>query len=63
MTNSINNATDALTEKLRDINTPGFVARLTPNEADEIFFEEPAISDEDALAAVAHMVDDDEDDD
>ncbi len=60
MTNSISNATDALTDKLRDINTPGFIARLTPNEADEIFFEEPAISDEDAMAAVADLVDDED---
>lgn len=61
MTNSISNANDALTEKLRDINTPGFAARLTPGEADEIFFEEPAISDDDAIAAVADMVDGDDD--
>ncbi len=60
MTNSVNNATDALTEKFRDITTPGFVARLTPTEADEIFFNEPAISDEDALAAIADMADEDE---
>ncbi|MDR1613549.1 MAG: conjugal transfer protein TraD [Planctomycetota bacterium] len=48
---------DSLTEKLRDINTPGFVARLTPDEADEVFFEEPAISDDDALGDCSDLVD------
>ena len=60
MTNSSGTAVDSLTAKLVDINTPGFVARLMPHEADEIFFEEPAISDEDALTAVADMADGDD---
>ncbi len=57
MTDSI---TDALTEKLRDITTPGFVARLTPNEADAIFFEEPALPDDDAPVNIADLVDDED---
>lgn len=59
MATTQNNSVNPLTDKLRDINTPGFVARLTPDEADEIFFDEPAISGEDALMAVADLVDDD----
>jgi hypothetical protein len=47
----------SLTEKLRDINTPGFVARLTPDEADEVFFEEPALSDDDGLADSSDLLD------
>lgn len=50
----------ALNDKLLDINTPGFAARLTPAEADEIFFEEPAISDEDAAASFADLADDED---
>lgn len=57
MTDSI---TDALTEKLRDITTPGFVARLTPSEADAIFFEEPALPDDDAPVNIADLVDDED---
>ncbi len=60
MTSSVNTATNPLTEKLRDINTPGFVARLTPTEADEIFFEETAIPDDDAPVNVADLVDDED---
>jgi hypothetical protein len=57
---SSNTISAALTSKLLDINTPGFVARLTPGEADEIFFEEPAISDADAAAAFADLADDED---
>lgn len=60
MTTGIKTNIDPLAEKLRDINTPGFVARLTPTEADELFFDEPALSDEDALAAVADLADDED---
>lgn len=60
MTSNINTTTNPLYEKLRDINTPGFVARLTPNEADEIFFEEPAIPDDDVMVNVADLVDDED---
>lgn len=58
MTTTQNNIGNPLIDKIRDINTPGFVARFTPDEADEIFFDEPAISDEDALMAVADLADD-----
>lgn len=57
MTNSTGKSTNPLVDKLRDISTPGFVARLTPSEADELFFEEPAISDADAMADIADLVD------
>jgi hypothetical protein len=60
MNNSIDGATNALAEKLRDINTPGFVARLTPDEADELFFEEPAMPDDDFPVNVADLADDGE---
>lgn len=60
MTNSVNTNSIPLADKLRDINTPGFVARLTPNEADEIFFEETAIPDDDASVNVADLVDDED---
>lgn len=60
MTSSIKTNIDPLAEKLRDINTPGFVARLTPDEADELFFEEPAISDADAAAAFVDLADDED---
>lgn len=49
----------ALEEKFRDINTPGFVATLTPVEADLVFFEEDAIGDDDALEAAYGIIDGD----
>lgn len=60
MTNNHGKSTNALADKLRDINSPGFIAKLTPTEADELFFEEPAISEEDALEDSADLVDTDE---
>jgi aspartyl-tRNA synthetase len=39
-------------EKFVDMDTPGFMAEFTPDEADEAgFFVEDALSQEDALAA------------
>lgn len=60
MTNRVATSSNPLIEKLRDINTPGFVARLTPGEADEIFFEETAIPDDGAPVNVADLADDGE---
>lgn len=57
MTTGTIHFSDSLTEKLRDINTPGFVARLTPGEADEVFFNEPALSDDDGLVDSSDLLD------
>lgn len=60
MADSNNTLSNALADKLRDINTPGFVATLTPSEADELFFEEPAIPDDGVIDDIADLVDQEE---
>lgn len=49
---------DVLRQKFLDMNTPGFVATLTDAEAARVYFDEQAISDEDAEAAMLYIVDD-----